>query len=297
MPVAEQAGQFGGRYPLGGASGKRIRLGRLADPGTGNSLVVTIAHGLFGGPFPEEPPGAGYGPLVREVSAAGANAIITSPGLVGHLAESFVGRGAPGLILCLDWTSMFRSPETELGFAEGRQSLLAHVEDAVRLGADAVMTYLFLGLGDAAAEARAVELNGAISRECERLGVVRIIETMARGERVGAAATKPEYVRLHTRIAAEVGCDLIKTEWTGDAASFRTVVEHCPVPILVAGGPRTPDPRGALAICEGAMRAGAAGIVFGRNVVQAAAPGRMTRALSRIIHDGWSSERAAAELG
>ncbi len=193
---------------------------------------------------------------------------------------------------------MFRDRDSRLGFPEGRQSLIAHVEDAVRWGADAVMTYLFLGFDDAEAEARQVELNGLISRECERYGMVRIIETMARGSRLGAKEVyQPEYVRMHTRIAAEVGADLIKTDYTGDAESFRLVTERCPVPILAAGGPRTDSPRGALEIARNVMDAGGIGLVFGRNIVQAADPARMTAALAGIVHDGWSVDRAEQELG
>lgn len=288
---------FGGNYPLGATSGKRIRLGRLANPTSGRSMVATIAHGLYGGPFADEPERAAYTPLVRQVGAAGADAVITTPGLLGHVVDAFVGKAAPGLILCLDWNNVFRDRETRLGFPEGRQALIAQIEDAVRLGADAVMTYLFLGLDDAEAEARQVEYNGRISRACEETGLVRIIETMARGRRLGADAFRPEYVQLHTRIAAEVGADLIKTDYTGDLESFHRVVARCPVPILAAGGPRTASPRQALEIAHNVIQAGGAGLVFGRNIFQADDPARMSAALAGIVHRGWTIDRALQELG
>jgi DhnA family fructose-bisphosphate aldolase class Ia len=292
---ATKTKDFGGRFPLGGP-GSQIRLGRIANPATGRSVIVTIAHGLFRGPFATEPPRAGYGRLIDEVAAAGADAILTTPGLLPHIVGSFVGPRAPGLILCLDWTNMFRAGEEELGFAEGRQALIATVADAMRLGADGVLTYLFLGFDDAAAEARQVEYNGIVSRACERYGLVRIIETMARGSRLGGNTPTPEFVRMHTRIAAEVGTDLIKSEYTGDAESFRSVVDHCPVPILAAGGPLTPSPRGALEIAAGVIAAGGAGLVFGRNVVQAGDPARVVAALAGIIHRGESVDQAMQAL-
>jgi DhnA family fructose-bisphosphate aldolase class Ia len=126
--------------------------------------------------------------------------------------------------------------------------------------------------------------------------MVRAIETMARGGRVGDRARSPELIRLHTRLAAEIGADLIKTEWTGDVDSFRTVVRGCPVPLFVAGGPSSGGPIAALELAHGAMRAGAMGLVFGRNVVQAPSPTRMVAALAGIVHQGWSVERAAASL-
>ena len=110
---------------------------------------------------------------------AGSDAIVTSPGVLRQNEGWLSGRGAPGIVLCLDWTNQFRGPD-DLGFEEGRSTLVASVDDALRLGADAVMTYLFLGSDHAAVESRETERNVRISRRCEELGIVRIIETMAR---------------------------------------------------------------------------------------------------------------------
>jgi class I fructose-bisphosphate aldolase len=224
--------------------------------------------------------------------AAGMDALVVSPGFLQANAGYLAGRSAAGIILGLEWTNTFRDPDSALGFREGRSTVVGTVEDALRLGADAVMTYIFVGYEDPAAEAEHVRWNAEISRQCEQLGMVRIIETMARGARVPEEMErKKEYVELHARIAYEIGCDLIKTEWTGDAGSFQQVVEAAPVPILLAGGPRR-DPIEALRVAEEAIGAGAMGLVFGRNVVQAHNQEAMVMALSRVVHDGASAEEA-----
>jgi len=67
----------------------------------------------------------------------------------------------------------------------------------------------------------------------------------------------------------ELGADLIKTDYAGDSASMRSVVEECPIPILVLGGSRYSSDAEAFALIHGAVAAGAAGVFFGRNVFQA----------------------------
>lgn len=272
-------------------SGTTIRLARIMRS-DGRSLTGTVAHGLLRGPIPGEGHPAELGQLVSSLGEAGLDAIVVSPGFLRANARSLSGRCAPGIVLCLDWTNQFRGAD-ELGYAEGRSTLVASVDDAVRLGADAVMTYLFLGSQDAQIEAAEVERNGRISRRCEELGVVRIIETMARGSRLAADEERnARYVALHSRIAAEIGCDLVKTEWTGSPASFSEVVYACPVPVLVAGGPRTDRPEDAVEMARLAVEAGAAGVVFGRNIVQADDPTAVVRALAELIH-GPSAQEAS----
>ena len=75
----------------------------------------------------------------------------------------------------------------------------------------------------------------------------------------------PQWLKLHTRMATELGADVIKTDYAGSPDKMRPVIEACPIPILVLGGSRND---GALDVVRGAMEAGAAGVFFGRNVFQ-----------------------------
>ena len=279
-------------YPSARSTGKAIRLGRLIDVQTGRGILLALSHSLLLGPAPGWENAASIRQAIRLASAGGATGFVISPGMLPFCVDEFVGRGAPGLILQLDWTNMWRDAQTQLGYAEGRSTLIATVEQAARMGADGVMSYMFIGLNDPAAEAAQVETNARVSRACEEYGLVRILEPMARGERVGAAAFKPEVIQLHARMAAELGADIIKTDYSGDEASYRAVVESCPVPIFIAGGPRTTSPRDALTMVDGAIRAGARGLVFGRNIVQASNPQQMTAAMARIVFHGATVEEA-----
>src|SRR5207247_11427397 len=120
------------------------------------------------------------GQVLEGLAQAGADAFLVSPGIARAYASVFSGRGAPGLILRLDWTNRWREPEM-LGSDEGRGCMIAGVEDAARLGADAVLSYMFLGYKDAEAEASQVKEVARAARSGENLGIVCIIEPIARG--------------------------------------------------------------------------------------------------------------------
>ena len=82
----------------------------------------------------------------------------------------------------------------------------------------------------------------------------------------------PEVVAQAARIGAELGADIIKTNYTGDIETFKVVVESCPVPVVIAGGPKCESPKEVLQTTSDALKAGAAGISIGRNVFQCDSP-------------------------
>jgi DhnA family fructose-bisphosphate aldolase class Ia len=166
------------------------------------------------------------------------------------------------------------------------------VEDAVRYGADAVIAYFFVGYEKDETETYNLENIASIARECEKLAVPFFVEPMARGKRVKGNEYEPEYVKLHVRMAAEIGADYIKTDYTGDPDSFKEAIRGCPVPVLIAGGPRLETKRETLEMAKGALDAGAAGVIFGRNVFQASDPCAMVKALRLVVHEGGEVEEA-----
>lgn len=274
------------------ATGKTIRLGRILDPRTHRAAVVAFDHGLHLGVIPGvDDPGA----MLDELAEAGADAFLVAPGTARRFASVFTGRGAPGLILRVDWTNRWRSPEM-LGSDEGRGRMIASVEGAARLGADAVLTYMFLGYGDPDAEARQVEDVARMVEACEALGIGCIIEPMARGARADHDIYRPEFIAMGARIACEIGADVLKTDYSGSAETFRMVTAASFRPVLIAGGPKTETLRAALEMVRDALDAGACGMFIGRNVFQAPDPRRMMRALRGIIHEGWTVEQALDAL-
>ena len=105
-----------------------------------------------------------------------------------------------------------------------------------------------------------------------------------------------EAVKLAARIGAELGADIVKTNYTGEIDSFREVVEGCPAPVVVAGGPKMGTNRDVLQMVWEAIQAGGAGASIGRNVFQAPDPTKMVRAIVKIVHENYDVEEALKEL-
>jgi class I fructose-bisphosphate aldolase len=228
------------------------------------ALVVAFDHALILGPIPgtEDPLGK-----IREFACPQVDALLLNLGLIRQFAKSPRLGSLPPLIARLDWTTIWTA-FGENGTGELHSSVLASPEDALRHGADAVLTYLVVGTADAKFEMKEITRNAKIARECERVGIPLIVESLARGKDVQNPGD-PKWLNLHTRMAIELGADAVKTDYTGDAASMRSVVEKCPIPILVLGGSRHASDKNALDVVRGVAEAGATGVFFGRNVFQA----------------------------
>jgi DhnA family fructose-bisphosphate aldolase class Ia len=266
--------------------GKKIRAGRIFDQKTNRAVIVPMDHGMPLGTIPGL-----TAPMetFRKVTEGGADAVLMAPGQARMCKAGFIGKNAPSLILRLDWTNLFRNV---LPATTGSEALIARVEDAVRYGADAVIAYFFVGYEKDETETYNLENIASIARECEKLAVPFFVEPMARGKRVKGNEYEPEYVKLHVRMAAEIGADYIKTDYTGDPDSFKEAIRGCPVPVLIAGGPKLETKRETLEMAKGALDAGAAGVIFGRNVFQASDPCAMVKALRLVVHDGGEVEEA-----
>lgn len=264
-----------------GDVGKTIRLNRiLREPGHG-SLVVAFDHALVLGPIrgTENPM-----QQIRRFAQAGVDGILLNLGLLRHCAESLTPGNTPGIIARIDWTTVWNSLSEGAGGLL-RSCMLAMPEEALRQGADAVLTYMVVGTGDADFEAKEVERNARVARECEVIGIPLIVETLARGKAIDNPAD-PKWLKLHTRMAVELGADAIKTDYAGSPRAMQSVVEECPIPLLVLGGSQN---SAALDVVRGAAEAGAAGVFFGRNVFQAddmAAFLRQARAVLDHIETG-----------
>jgi class I fructose-bisphosphate aldolase len=269
-------------------TGKTVRLGRILNPKTQRAAVVAFDHGVHLGVIPgNQKPGH----LLEALTEAGADAFLVGPGTARRFASVFAGRGAPALIARLDWTNRWRD-SSMLGSDEGRGRLIGSVEGASRLGADAVLVYMFLGYGDPDAEAEQVAAVTQVAEACETAGMGCIIEPMPRGSKVGEKTYDADYVALGARMACELGADILKTDYTGNSDTFRKVVEASFRPILIAGGPKAATIRESFEMVRGALDAGANGMFIGRNVFQAENPARMMRAYQAMIHKNISTDEA-----
>lgn len=271
-------------------AGNHLRLSRILNPGTGNGIVVAIDHGLFIGPLPGV---ENAEQAVRALLPGSPDAIQMTPGTARACLPLFHGRNKPGVVVRLDATNIWRkSPPPKEGYC----AQVASVRDAVQLGADAVVTFLFAGYDTDAQEAANLETLAAIAAEAREHAVPFIVEPLAIQK--GANVVRDfEIMKLIVRMASEIGADVIKADYPETRKQFEQLVSLATAPILVRGGPKMDSDKEMLQMVKDAMEAGAKGIVFGRNVWQHQDPAGILRALATIVHEGGTVDRALAAIG
>ncbi len=260
--------------------GKKIRLERIIDRNSGKTVIVPMDHGVTVGPI------AGLEDMrttVSKVVAGGANAILMHKGMVraGH-------RGAGkdvGLIIHL-------SGGTSISLDPNAKELVCSVEEAIKLGADAVSIHINLG---AETDKEMLAQLGFVSEQCSEWQMPLVAMMYTRGPKI-----KSEYdvknVKLAARVGAELGADIVKVPYTGSVKSFTEVVEGCPVPVVIAGGPKMESDKDIFEMVDGALKAGARGLSIGRNAFQHRNPEKMVGALCKMVHEGASVEKATKML-
>ena len=163
------------------------------------------------------------------------------------------------------------------------------VQEALRLGADAVSVHVNVGAQD---EDKMLANLGKVADECDVFGMPLLAMMYPRGPKI-PNEHDAEVVAHAARIGAELGADIIKTNYTGSIESFKTVTESCPVPVVIAGGPKCKSPQKKSSKPHAdAMKAGAAGLSIGRNVFQCDNPTLIAKALSAIVHENATVEQA-----
>jgi len=263
--------------------GKELRLSRIIDPDDGRAMVVAADHGFMLGPIP----GADkLRETLRKVIDGGPDAVLLSPGQAVNMQDLFLGRGRPSILIRVDWTSAFRDKTYPLPARSVAFTLSCPPSRALRLGAQGIVSYFFVGYEDETFEAKQYELLARLAKECDDLGLPFIVEPIPFGPRV-TKANFTDLVVMAVRMSAEIGADLLKIPYTGDPDSFRRVIESARgVPALILGGYRALSMKDMLEVVEEALNAGARGIVFGRNVIQAPDPAETIRTLKELIHGG-----------
>jgi fructose-bisphosphate aldolase/2-amino-3,7-dideoxy-D-threo-hept-6-ulosonate synthase len=260
--------------------GKQIRMERIKDRKSGNSLIIPLDHGISEGPIKGI---VGLADTIEKVSEGGANAVLQQKGMVPYGHRGY-GRDI-GLIVHM-------SASTRLGPDPNNKVMVCSVEEALKMGADAVSVHINIG---SETESDQLQALSQTARSCAEWGMPLLAMMYPRGKTI-KNPHDPEVVALAARAGAELGADVIKTNYTGDPDSFKTVVRGCPVPVIIAGGPKMKSDIDVLETVEGAMGAGAKGVAIGRNVFQHESPTKITRAIARIVHEGWPSADALNEL-
>jgi len=235
----------------------------------GKTLIVAMDHAaLFGMMGGLERPGE----VIRQVRSGGADAILTTYGVSKQFVEEI---GDMGLVLRVD------GGLSALAKERGPLHLVYQVQDALRLGADAVGA---MGMPGSRFESQMLPYLSELIGQCEEWNMPVMAEMLPGGFENPAELWTPENIGHACRIGAELGVDFIKTAYSGDVDSFRSIVEQVYVPIVVLGGSKSGEPRELLENVHGAMQAGASGVACGRNIYQYEEPEKMVRAVAAIIH-------------
>jgi class I fructose-bisphosphate aldolase len=256
--------------------GKSIRMSRLKDRDTGKFIILPLDHGVTVGPI------HGIKNLKTVVNSAangGATAVVEHKGMV---TPGYRGGGKDiGLIVHL-------SASTNLTKFSNTKSIVGTVEEAIKLGADAVSIHVNIGDEN---EREMLADFGKISKKASEWGMPLLAMVYPRGERITNSFDK-ELIAHCARLGAELGADIVKVSYTGDIESFSNVVECTPIPVVIAGGEKMGSEMDVLSMVEDAMKAGAAGISIGRNIFQHKNPEKMISALSMIIKKGATKKEA-----
>lgn len=266
--------------------GKALRLRRISP--RGRAVIVALDHGNGGGMVPglENPVD-----LVKTCAAEGADGILITPGILEQAIEEV---GNLAVLLRLD------GAVTTIG-SEGPLRLVCEMEEAVAMGADSVVVNATIG---AAYEGFELEKLGRIATQGRRWGVPVIAGMLSQKmlanhlDFTGAGSAElPADIALDVsmacRVGTELGADAIKTRYTGDVETFRTIAAATNRPVYVAGGPmRDSSLQACLELIDEVLEAGAAGVIFGRNIWQRPDPAAALRAVCALVHDDATIEEA-----
>jgi putative autoinducer-2 (AI-2) aldolase len=249
--------------------GMANRLGQLMPDG--KCFFMPIDHGYFQGPTRRlEKPGETIQPLLPYVDA-----IFCTRGV---LRAAIPPIGSKPIVLRVSGcTSM-------MGKDLANEELTTSIEEIIRLNAAAVGISIFIGSDY---EKETLKNLATLVNQCEPYGIPVMAVTA-----VGREMDKREsrYLALCCRIAAELGAKVVKTYWCEE--HFDKVVEGCPVPIIMAGGPKCETDLEVLEFVADGIQKGAVGINLGRNVWQSAHPAAMAKALRAVVHDNISPQQA-----
>jgi class I fructose-bisphosphate aldolase len=271
---------------------KQYRLNRLFHSRSGRCFDVAVDHG-----FPGEP---GFLAGIEDMESAIDTLVDAAPDAIqlsvgqADLLQRRRGRDKPALVLRTDTPNIY-GPEPP---AEAWTVMIDDpVGHAVRLDAACVVINLLDVPGRPGLRRDCVEAIGRLRAACDRAAMPLMVEPLAFDEGRSGYDSSGDVDRICglVRQAVELGADVIKADPTADLADYHRVVTVARVPLLVRGGGRVGD-REILERTHAVLEQGAAGIVYGRNVIQHDDPAGMTRALMAVVHEGATPAQALGSL-
>ncbi len=241
--------------------GMKNRLSRIFNPDTGRTVMFAIDHGYFQGPTT----GLERIDLTIVPLMYYADAIMLTRGILRTSVPPTLTK--PIVMRCSGGPSILKELSDE--------HLAVDIEDAIRMNVAAITLQVFIG-GEF--ESRSVHNMTRLVDMGMRYGIPTMAVTAVGKDMVRDA----RYFRLACRICAELGAQIVKTYYIEEG--FQTITASCPVPIVMAGGKKIPEPD-ALKMAYKAVQEGASGVDMGRNIFQSDAPKAMMQAVHKVVHE------------
>ncbi|MCX5686983.1 MAG: 3-hydroxy-5-phosphonooxypentane-2,4-dione thiolase [Candidatus Omnitrophica bacterium] len=254
--------------------GMKNRLSRLIKPEDGRAVWLAIDHGYFLGPLSRlEEPAKTIKPLIPYTDA-----LMLTRGILRNCVDA--GLNLPMILRVSGGNSI-------VGPALSNEATQTSVEEAIRLNASAVAFSIYVGTEH---EHQTLVALGNLVNEAQRYGIP-VLAVTAVGKELEKRDSR--YLGLCCRIAAELGAQMVKTYYCED---FAKIVKSCPVPLVIAGGPKLKTEMDALRLAHAAVNEGAAGLDMGRNIWQSDNAVGMIKAIRKIVHENASVKEAAKLL-
>jgi 2-amino-4,5-dihydroxy-6-oxo-7-(phosphonooxy)heptanoate synthase len=247
---------------------RQVRLSRLFRHADDRLFVVPLDHSVHDGPLRASLPTAA---LVSALATRGVDAVVLHKGTVRHIdPQAF---RSTSLILHLSAsTSHAGDPDAKY--------LVASVEEALSLGADAVSIHVNLGSAD---EGRQVQDMSAVAQACDRWNLPLLAMIYPRGPRIDNPA-QASLVAHAVSLAVDLGADIVKTVRAESDVDMKDIVAGSPIPVIVAGGHPKASADATAEYVSTVLATGAAGVAMGRNIFQANDPAAVAARIARIIH-------------
>jgi fructose-bisphosphate aldolase/2-amino-3,7-dideoxy-D-threo-hept-6-ulosonate synthase len=252
---------------------------RLARIGTdGRYLIVPMDHGITMGAVQGLKDIEG---TIDAITTGGADAVLTQKGVAPRVHPN---KNDAGYIVHLNGS-------TTIGPDEQDKRLTGTVKEAIRAGADAVSFHI--NVGSDYEPDQLTEL-AEVTSDAAEYGMPVLAMAYARGP--GVEEDDPEALGHAVRLAEELGADLVKTGYSGDAESFQHVAESTRLPVVIAGGAKGTD-RETIEMVRGTVDAGGDGVSMGRSIFQHEDPEAITRAVAAVLHDDATVDEALEQAG
>lgn len=250
--------------------GMQNRINRLFQK-DGKALFLPIDHGYFQGPTHcLERPGETIKPILQY-----ADGLMLTRGILRNCVDPAIEK--PVIMRVSGAVSV-------VGEDLANESVVTSIREIIRLNASAVSMSCFVG---SKYENKSLTNLSTLVDECEDYGIP-VMAVCAVGKELEKREAR--YLALAARIVAEIGARVVKTYYTKE--NFHKIIDGCPVPVVIAGGPKTDTQREVFDFVYDGMQQGAAGVNLGRNIWQTEHPVASIRAIQAIIHKGFTAQEA-----